>query len=298
MQSLDHFWAVILAAGRGKRLESFRVAEGESPVPKQFRSFIGCESMLRWTIRRAEALVPKKRILCVVTEEHRCWWQTQLEDLLADNVVVQPGDKGTAVGILLPLFTVLERDPLASVLVLPSDHFVDNEEQLGRALRHACGLAQTAGQRVVLIGVEAGRDIADYGWIVPGDSIASPILKSVSAFSEKPDLSNARRLQQRGALVNSLILAATGRALLHLFSDAVPELVGQFSRQWHHGVGKLSNSRRVYDGLSSYDFSHDVLERQPESLLVYPAPSTCGWVDLGTPARMNEFLGRHHATAA
>lgn len=298
MQALDPFWTIVLAAGRGKRLESFRVAASESPAPKQFRSFVGRESMLGWTIRRAQAVVPKERIVCVVAEEHRYWWQVQLEVLPPDNVVVQPSDKGTAVGILLPLFTVLERDPSASVLVLPSDHYVDNEEQLGRALCHACGLAQTAGQRVVLIGVEAGRDIADYGWIVPGESLASPILRNVSAFSEKPDLSHARRLQRQGALVNSLILAATGHALLHLFSKAVPELFGQFSRQWHHGGGKLSNARKVYDGLSSYDFSHDVLERQPESLLVYPAPSTCGWVDLGTPARMTEFLGRHHATAA
>lgn len=298
MQFPDRQWAIILAAGEGKRLESFRVGETERPIPKQFRSLDGQGSMLEWTIQRAVALVPMERIVCIVAEEHRCWWQSQLHDLPATNIVVQPSNKGTAAGILLPLFTVLKRDRLASVLILPSDHFVDDEKELGGALREAYRLARVNDRKVVLIGIEAGADVADYGWILPRTAADAAVTNGVLAFSEKPDPVTARRLQGQGALVNSLIMAATGMALLKLFTEAVPALVSQFFCQWLADDGGLSHTRQLYAELSPCDFSREVLERKPESLLVHPAPSSCGWIDLGTPARMSRFLDRYQASAA
>jgi hypothetical protein len=50
--------------------------------------------------------------------------------------------------------------------------------------------------------------------------------------------------------------------------------------------------------MASCDLSREVLERRPEQLLVYPAPSACGWSDLGTPARMGRFLELHQPSAA
>jgi mannose-1-phosphate guanylyltransferase len=254
--------------------------------------------MLRWTVRRAAALVPKERVVCIVAQGHQSWWQSQLSDLPAGNIVVQPRNKGTAVGILLPLLTVLQRDPSAAVLVLPSDHSVENEELLLEVLRNASRLAQADSQRVVLVGVDATQDATDYGWIVPGIAAAYPMVRGVSKFCEKPDLFTTQRLRRRGALVNSLIMAASGRALLNLFSEAVPGLVEQVAFHKQGRAGSPAEIQRIYDGLSFHDFSREVLERSTEHLLVYPAPTACGWSDLGTPRRMSRFLDRHQAAAA
>jgi len=175
---------------------------------------------------------------------------------------------------------------------------VDNEELLLEALRRAAGLAQANAQRVILVGMDATLDVADYGWIVPGIPIADPAMRSVSSFCEKPDLPTAQRLRRRGALVNSLIMVASGRALLHLFSEATPRLVERFALHRHEKAGMSQDTQRIYDELASYDFSREVLERSPENLLVYPAPPACGWSDLGTPARMSRLLERQQAAAA
>jgi len=53
------------------------------------------------------------------------------------NIVVQPQNRGTAAGILLPLLSILARDPEAKLIVLPSDHFVADEELLGDAILQA-----------------------------------------------------------------------------------------------------------------------------------------------------------------
>jgi mannose-1-phosphate guanylyltransferase len=56
MQTTDgHLWGVILAGGDGRRLQSFIRARFGSNRPKQYCTFLGTQSMLRRTIRRAEA---------------------------------------------------------------------------------------------------------------------------------------------------------------------------------------------------------------------------------------------------
>jgi hypothetical protein len=49
--------------------------------------------------------------------------------------------------------------------------------------------------------------------------------------------------------------------------------------------------RHLYDEIPTLDFSRAVLERAPGSLGVLAVPP-CGWSDLGTPSRLESFLGR------
>ncbi len=298
MRALEHQWAIILAGGEGKRLESFRLGANEGPIPKQYRAFAGGKSMLQWTVDRARALLPVERIVTIVAPEHRRWWQSELACLPENNVVIQPENKGTAVGVLLPLMSILERDREAEILVLPSDHHVEDEELMREVLFQACGLARTHAERVILIGMEATRDAADYGWIVPGVPVADRTLRSVTAFCEKPDQSTSRRLRYLGALVNSLIIVASGRALLGLLAEAAPRIVERFAVHSCEQSSVLRETQKLYNGMAFCDLSREVLERRPQQLLVYPAPSACGWSDLGTPTRMGRFLDLQQASAA
>jgi mannose-1-phosphate guanylyltransferase len=119
--------------------------------------------MLRWTIKRAERLVDKSRIVAIVARKHRRWWETELSDLPEGNVLIQPEDKGTAAGILLPLLTILARDADARVLVLPCDHYVDDEELLHDSLLNAGRVAHALLRHVVLVGMTPTDESEDYG---------------------------------------------------------------------------------------------------------------------------------------
>src|SRR5262245_31154240 len=105
-------WAIVLAAGEGKRLRELTM-RGGIDTPKQFCSLRGGRSLLGDALARAARIAPRKRMLVVVAAEHRRFWERELADLPRENVIVQPANRGTAAGVLLPALTVLERDPEA-----------------------------------------------------------------------------------------------------------------------------------------------------------------------------------------
>ena len=122
LQPGGNTWALILAAGQGTRLSSLTTTKEGFAVPKQFCSLCGGASLLEETLSRAETVATRSHIVTVVAAEHRRWWEPTLWTLPGENIVVQPQNKGTATGLLLPLLHILRRDPNATVAVLPSDH--------------------------------------------------------------------------------------------------------------------------------------------------------------------------------
>jgi mannose-1-phosphate guanylyltransferase len=273
-------WAIVLAGGDGMRLR-----EITGGVPKQFCR-VGEQSLLRLALARAARVVPAERTLVVVADPHRRWWQRELAAHPAGNVVVQPANRGTSAGVLLPLLALLERDADARVALLPSDHFVRDEARLAGVLGDA--LAESAGGRVVLLGIEPEWAAPDYGWILPGDTGGASA--PVTAFVEKPGLEGARDCFARGGLWNSFLIAARALALLDLFRRAAPELVAALERACVRPRARSAALARLYPGLAPGDFSRDVLQASATRLQVRAVPP-CGWTDLGTPERMARCLG-------
>src|SRR5713101_5744762 len=122
-------WGIVLAAGEGTRVRDFLAQLCGGQGIKQFCAVVGRRSLLEHTLARVERLIPRERILIVVSPRHRQEVEQQLAHWPADNIIYQPANRDTAPGILLPLAHVSHRDPLATVTVFPSDHFVVEEEQ-------------------------------------------------------------------------------------------------------------------------------------------------------------------------
>ena len=220
-------WVILLAGGDGKRVLALTRNRAGVGVPKQFWKPDGRESMLTWALRRAEGVASHSRIVPVVSVAHRFWWERELSHLPPTNIVVQPENRGTAPGILLPLLRILSRDPEAMVVVLPSDHFVANEGVIRGALFDALEVVHQHRSRVVLIGIESRSVDFGYGWISASRGARGPVQK-VSRFIEKPHRITALRLLRQGGLVNSLIFVASGAGLLSMFKKTVPALVDVF----------------------------------------------------------------------
>jgi CTP:molybdopterin cytidylyltransferase MocA len=55
----NHRWAIILAAGEGSRIRHFMSDGAGQKIPKQFWPIDGRETMLDWSIDRAERVVPR-----------------------------------------------------------------------------------------------------------------------------------------------------------------------------------------------------------------------------------------------
>src|ERR1700677_2588771 len=195
-QRLDA-WAVGLAAGEGSRLRSLTKNEQGITVPKQFCSLQGGPCLLQEALRRAASVASLERICTVVAEQHRHWWAPLLSYLPEQNVISQPQNRGTAYGILLPLLRIAERDPDATVVLLPADHYLSDEKVMAGALRRAAAMARADRESIYLLGVEPDEAAPELGYILRThrgpDGTAG-----VQRFIEKPNATRARVLLDEG----------------------------------------------------------------------------------------------------
>jgi mannose-1-phosphate guanylyltransferase len=284
-------WALILAGGDGKRLSALTATADGRCTPKQYCSLNGGPSLLALAVKRAARMVPMERIVVVVTENHRQWWEPQLSSLVPSNVIAQPSNRGTALGILLPLLVIAERDARAAVICLPSDHHVANEYALNESLRQAISLGAVDCGKLTLLGMVPGGRDAGYGYIVPG-GVSESGLAAVHSFYEKPDPLDAARLLRNGAVWNSGIFTGLVRTVLDLYPRHAPGLLGNLKlriKDWPSARTPSPDLTHFYETHPILDFSRDLLARQP-GRLQYLAVPPCGWSDVGTPARVAATL--------
>jgi mannose-1-phosphate guanylyltransferase len=272
-------WALVLAGGDGSRLRSLTQNDEGVSVPKQFCSLQGGPSLLAAALDRAGAIAPRERLCAIVAGQHRQWWADGTLDELPDsNVFVQPSNRGTAHGVLLPLVKIAARDPNAIVVLLPADHYFRNEATIAASLSRATVLATENSDAIHLLGVEPDAADPELGYILPSPN-ARCRSRRIVRFVEKPKVAQARRLIELGALWNVFIIAASVRTLLSLYGPSFDATIAAM----RHAEG--AELDELYRSLPEIDFSRDILEGNEAKLRVLTVPR-CGWSDLGTVDRI------------
>ncbi|MFZ5476117.1 MAG: sugar phosphate nucleotidyltransferase [Myxococcota bacterium] len=275
-------WVIVLAGGDGRRLESVAVGRYGYARPKQFCDF-GAGTLLARTLHRASHVAPPERVVVVTSRHHRPWAAECLAPWPAVRWVEQPSNRDTTPGLLLPLLHVLEADPDATVVVLPSDHFVDDDARFMEAAREAAESVDEEPHAILLLGANPGDDADGYGWIVPAPGAGR--WPAVAAFREKPEVEERQRLMERGALVNTFVMVARARAMAALAADYAPEWLAAL-RVATRDPARLD---AVYSVLPPNNWSRVVLEHARERLRLVPLREV-GWDDIGTPERLARAL--------
>lgn len=297
----DNRYGIILSAGNGMRLRDYVYRRRADYLPKQYLNFIGKRSLLEHTLQRAEKLIPAQRLLIVIAKEHFHFEEVrrQIVSRPPECVVIQPENKDTAPGILLPLMYLYKRYPDARVALFPSDHFVLEEDVFMRHVDQAFRIVEWDGSRIVLLGMKPNEPDPDFGYIVPGESMddSGGAGRKVDLFVEKPAMEMAERIVRRGALWNTLVLVFRCQTLLDAIRQTTPELYRSF-QPILQAIGTPDEHRvieQVYRGLRPTNFSKSVLQTLPyeqrQSFLVLPVRGVT-WNDWGTSSRLLSTL-RH-----
>src|SRR5215470_5537594 len=166
-------WGIVLAAGEGTRAREFLKQLCGGRGIKQFCAVLDSRSMLEHTLARVEQLIPRERVLVVVSQHHQEEVTQHLAHWPAENVIYQPANRDTAPGILLPLTYISQWDPFATVTVFPSDHFVVKEDLFLTAVRRAVAEVQYFPRQLGLLGARPDQAEGDYGWIEPAGDESS-----------------------------------------------------------------------------------------------------------------------------
>jgi len=290
----DHVWALVLAGGDGNRLKSLTTTDDGTAIPKQYCSLHGHQTLLEGALDRAGAIAGPHRICTVVAAQHAAWWQPLLSGYAGKRIIQQPKNCGTAIGIMLPLLHIVHEDPDAQVVMLPSDHYVQDEATLADALQRATErLNDQTANKLIILGVEPDQPDTELGYVVPGRYVVDG-LATVASFVEKPAWIRTHQLLAHGALWNTFIVAAKAATLLQLFRQRCAGLLEEMQAIVHgHHEASLHQllMDELYTRLPTLDFSRDILQGIESFLEVLAVPN-CGWSDLGTPRRIREVLHR------
>ncbi len=293
-------WAVVLAGGEGTRIQPFIRKYLGFALPKQYFTFCGKKSMLEHTIDRAVELTHADRVITVTGNGHGRYLAMQN---VRGEILEQPFARGTGAGVFLPVAHIMARDPDASVVIFPSDHFIFPKKRFLEQADVARQLAENPSLPFILLAAHPDLSETDYGWVEPGSVVAgldpsgSASIRRVRSFREKPGADEARRCFERGDLWNTMIIAAKVKALWKLTQRLLPEITGRFDL-FRRRLGRIKPAGKkradlhlvdLYQSIPDFDFSRAFLAPAAPQFVVMPLDDIL-WSDWGRPERVFESL--------
>jgi mannose-1-phosphate guanylyltransferase len=167
--------------------------------PKQFLAIAGRRTLLQDTVQRLRGVVPMRRVLVVAPRELARLIRSQLPQLPAENLLVEPTPRGTAPCLVLAAAWIAQRDPQASMAVFPADHVITDIDHFHADLERAFEIAEQ-DEALVTFGIRPTHPETGYGYIEVGASLrgTAPRASWVRRFIEKPDVARARRFARTG----------------------------------------------------------------------------------------------------
>jgi mannose-1-phosphate guanylyltransferase/mannose-6-phosphate isomerase len=186
---------VILSGGAGTRLWPM----SRRDYPKQFLPLAGDQTMLQETALRVGVPQRFAPVLVVCNEEHRFMVAELLrrQEQAPQGILLEPIGRNTAPALTAAALWLLDRDPDAIMLVLPSDHVVQNVA----AFREAAYMAAAAAEngRLVTFGIAPRAPETGFGYIAAGGYVDGLNgVRDVDGFVEKPDLTTAQAFVDGG----------------------------------------------------------------------------------------------------
>jgi mannose-1-phosphate guanylyltransferase len=191
-------YALVLAGGSGQRFWPV----SRDRLPKQLLTLFGDKSLLQHTIARLEGIVPKENILVLTNHQQVAGVREALPDFAPENIIAEPEKRDTAPAIALAVGWVAARNPEATMMVLPSDHIIQDKDAFQRALGTACKAARESGA-LVTIGIKPTWACPSYGYVERGARYhltedTGVDVYDVLRFREKPSADLAERFLEQG----------------------------------------------------------------------------------------------------
>lgn len=289
---MSHVYTLVLAGGSGTR---FWPASRKSR-PKQVLGMGPDPSLplIGHTLRRVAELCPAQQMVVATGESLIDVTRAALPQLGPESFIAEPVARNTAPCIAWGAQVIARRDPEAVVMVLPSDHHIEDEAEFRRVLSLA--LESAARGTITTVGIQPSRPETGYGYIEAGAQRAPGIL-GVQRFVEKPDLATAEGYVKSGKYVwNSGMFFFRAVDMLRAVEQHLPavhaglQVIAEAAKQG--AAAELEATRREFAKMPSISIDHGIMEKVSELAVV---PGSFGWSDLGSWHTVWELGKRDHA---
>ena len=278
-----------MAGGEGNRLRALVERVCQEPRPKQFAPLMGSRTLLQQTMGRIRLRIPESRTIVSGLDRHASYLASDLRGSEA-RVLLQPSNRGTAAGLLWPVYWIHQTDPGAVVIAMPSDHFVYEDRRFMDHLVGVSAFLEEHPQWLVLVGARPAEPDTDYGWIERAESLdshGSETVWRVRQFVEKPSSDAARSCFARGHLWNTFVIMGRTDTFINAARLCAPEFHAAFSDAARHSgtEGEREAVETAYRSLPVKSFSDAILATPFPRLATSCLPPIL-WSDLGTPERL------------
>ncbi|MDY2631084.1 MAG: mannose-1-phosphate guanylyltransferase [Clostridium sp.] len=279
-------YGLILAGGKGTRLYPL----SRSARPKQFLKVINDKSFLQNTVDRVSPLINKENIYIVTNKDYEDKVKVELDNINSNNIFTEPMNKETATCIGLSAVKLLKKDNDAIMVVLPSDHHIENEKLYIETLSQAVEIANKK-RGIVTLGITPSRAETGYGYIEMGQrAIAEIPTFKVERFTEKPNLEVAKDFLLKGSyLWNSGMFIFRADVILREIEKYLPKLYKSLMEIYKH-LGEeneeevIAEQYSLIDGIS-IDFG--VMQKTRKA---YVIKSDFIWDDIGSFSALSRYL--------
>lgn len=193
------------------------------------------------------------------------------------SVILEPIGRNTAPAIAL---AALEAQGSDALLVMPSDHVIDNLPAFHDAIARALPLV--AQGWLVTFGIEPDGPETGYGYIQMG-ATCGELVHEVVRFVEKPDVANAERMLAEGNYAwNAGIFLFRADAYLTSLERHQPDMLSAVRKSMteskRDGAHIFPDAKAFY-ACPSDSVDYAIMERETQVACV---PVSMGWSDVGS----------------
>lgn len=281
--------SVILSGGAGTRLWPF----SRQALPKQFLPLVGSRTLLQETALRVEGLKQDDELTVLPTvvvsnETHRFLVADQLTEIGYQDgtIILESSGRNTAPALTVASQLALSKDDDPVLIVMPSDHIIEQVTEFQSLLRHAVQLAETG--LLVTFGIVPDKPETGFGYLLKGRSIDDQALV-LEKFVEKPDLETAKSyLASKKYLWNSGIFIVKASVWAKQIQSHQPEIASSCQNAIDKGIVDGMFFRvdpDSFDRCPSDSIDYAVMEKlpvNPDNPLSAVIPLDVGWSDLGS----------------
>jgi Mannose-1-phosphate guanylyltransferase len=185
---------------------------------------------------------------------------------------------------------LLKKDPSATMIILPSDHYIENEKLFIDTISQAKEIAEKR-RGLVTIGVPPTRPETGYGYIEMGERIYGDIASfRVERFLEKPNIEVAKDLLLKGTyLWNSGMFVWRADAYLREMQKYLPKMYKSMMTI-HHDLDTEQEEQTIkdqYDLIDGISVDFGIMQKTRKA---YVVKCEFLWDDIGTFTALGRFL--------
>jgi len=307
---------VVMAGGAGTRFWP----ESRAARPKQLLPLAGQRTMLQMAVDRLGALGGKENLWILTGAALIEAVRKQLPKLSASHVIGEPCKRDTAPCIGLAALLLSQKDPQATMVVMPADQVIQPDDKFQQSILAAAALVDQNPQRIVTFGIKPTYPATTFGYIERGEALStaermehphpSPLPRGegtepqrvfhVSHFREKPPANVAQEYVASGRFYwNSGIFVWKAATILQALEQRQPEMLARL--RTIDAAWAKPDSQEVFAhefaAIKGISIDYAVMEHAAD-VAVIEAPFT--WDDVGTweaVARLADADGKGNTVA-